>query len=231
MAQQHGKAKVNGGAKMVAPVLKKHRVVVVDDHVSVREMVGTVLHLDGRYEVVGEAGTGWEALKVCAKVKPDLAIVDLVLPELSGVEVVRRMRSGVPNVRVIVYSGTVHATLAAEALKAMPHGYVHKQDSLATLRDAVRTVAEGSCYFCGFAATLLHSPPQTDKDFASLTECEKVVLQMVAEGWQTKEIAGRLNVSGKTVERHRMHLMKKLERRDVAGLTRVAVKHGLVLPE
>jgi len=209
----------------------KVRLVMADEHISVREMTAAALHLEGCYEVVGHARTGWEAVEVCGRLRPDVAIVDLLLPGLNGAEVVRRIRTELPETRVLVYSGKVHTTLAAEALRAKPHGYVQKQDTLETLRAGVRAVAQGQCFFTGFAAGLLHEPPERDRQFASLSERERVVLQMVAEGWQTKEIAVRLGIAPKTVEHHRASLMGKVERRDVAGLTRFAMKVGLVPPE
>lgn len=210
---------------------KSCRVVLIDDHVSVRELVASLLLKEGNYELVGQARTGWEGIKLCEKTRPDLAIVDLLLPELNGVEVVRKIRNSWPQTRVMIYSGTSHVALATEALQARPHGYVQKQDSLSIFRDGVRTVAEGRDYFCGFASKLMHLTIERDLDIASLSERERIVLQMVAEGWQTKEIAERLHLSPKSVERDRTVLMKKLNRRDVAGLTRIAIKHGLVLPE
>src|SRR5947207_15404087 len=118
----------------------KNRVVVVDDHASIRQMLGMVLAREGPYEMVGEAGTGFEALKVCRKLKPQLVVLDLVLPELSGVEVLRSLRGEMPESRCMVYSGALNRALIVEALQARPHGFVHKTDALSTFCEALRAV-------------------------------------------------------------------------------------------
>src|SRR6187402_1728899 len=109
----------------------KNRVVVVDGHVSIRQMLALVLNAEGPYEVVGEAGTGFEALKVCRKWKPQLVILDLALREMNGVEVLRTLRNELRETRFMVYSGTPCRELIVEALQARPHGFVHKSDALA----------------------------------------------------------------------------------------------------
>ena len=206
----------------------KTRVVVVDDHVSVRQMLGVVLEREGLYEVVGEAGTGFEALKVCRKMKPRLIILDLVLPELSGVEVLRTLRAEMRDARIMVYSGTLSRALIVEALQARPHGFVHKTDALPTFCEALRAVSGGCSYFTPFATKFMDEERGVSATASVLTERERAVLQMVAEGRSNKEMAERLVLSAKTVEHHRAHVMEKLGVRDVAGLTRVAIRQGLV---
>src|SRR4051812_14555613 len=159
----------------------KTRVVVVDDHVSIRQMLGLVLEREGPYEVVGEAGTGFEALKVCRKLKPRLIILDLVLPELSGVEVLRTLRAEMRDARVMVYSGTLSRVLIVEALQARPHGFVHKTDALATFCEALRAVAGGCSYFTPFATKFMDEERGISATASVLTERERAILQMVAE--------------------------------------------------
>jgi DNA-binding NarL/FixJ family response regulator len=206
----------------------KTRVVIVDDHVSIRQMLGLVLEREGPYEVVGQAGTGFEALKVCRKVKPRLVILDLVLPELSGVEVLHTLRAELRESRFMVYSGTMSRVLIVEALQARPHGFVHKTDALPTFCEALRAVAGGCSYFTPFATKFMDEERGASATASLLTERERAVLQMVAEGRSNKEMAERLVLSAKTVEHHRAHVMEKLGVRDVAGLTRVAIRQGLV---
>src|SRR5688500_2588239 len=102
----------------------KTHVVVVDDHASIRQMLGIMLTREGPYEMVGEAGTGFEALKICRRLKPRLVILDLILPELNGVEVLRTLREELLDTHFLVYSGTVRAEVVIEALQARPHGFV-----------------------------------------------------------------------------------------------------------
>jgi DNA-binding NarL/FixJ family response regulator len=210
----------------------KTSVVLIDNQASVRQMLALLLTSESGYEVTGEARTGLEALKVCSSKRPMLVIVELQLPEMSGVDVVLRLREQMRQVRVLVYSGAQHRELTLAALRARPHGFVHKEDSLATLREALKAVSAGCSYFTPFAGRLLDdSLAAPASGWERLTKRERVVLQMVAEGKTSKEVADRLVISPKTVEHHRANLMQKLGRRDVAGLTRDAVRHGLVSVE
>lgn len=209
----------------------KTRVVVVDDHVSIRQMLAVVLAREGPYEVVGEAGTGPEALKVCRKLKPQLVVLDLLLPEMSGVDVLRTLRTELWETRFMIYSGTLNRALVAETLQARPHGFVHKEDSLPTFREALRAVVGGCSYFTPLATRLMDEQRQTNGAVMQLSERERGVLQMIAEGLCNKEMAVRMGIAPKTVERHRAQVMQKLGMHDIATLTRHAVRLGLVTVE
>lgn len=211
----------------------KKRIVIVDDHTSVREMLGCVLSqpLNSLYEVVGEAGTGLEALKVCTAQRPDLVVLDLHMPEMSGSEVLRRLGSTLPRTRVLVYSGTGNQRLIIETLKLRPNGFVGKAESLHVLLEAITAVAVGGTYLTSFATGLLSDFQWGSGVADTLSSREREVLQMVAEGRSSKEIATCLSIAVKTVEHHREHLMTKLHVRDVASLTRCAVSLGLVSVE
>jgi len=209
----------------------KTRVVVIDDHASIRQMVAMVLAREGPYEVVGEAGTGFEALKVCRKLKPQLVVLDLVLPELNGVEVLRTLRPEMRDSRFMVYSGTVNRALIVEALQARPHGFVHKSDALATFCEALRAVTGGCCYFTPFGTKLMDEDRYASTAASALTDRERAVLQMIAEGMSNKQMASRFSIAAKTVEHHRAQVMRKLGMHDVATLTRYAVRLGLVTVE
>lgn len=209
----------------------KYRVVVVDDHASIRQMLGIILAQEGPYEIVGEAGTGFEALKACRKAKPHLVILDLILPELNGVEVLRTLRAEMRDVRFMVYSGTLNRSLIVEALQVHPHAFVHKTDALATFREALRAVTGGCSYFTPFATKLMDDDRQNGPSSTRLTERERAILQMIAEGMSNKEMASRFSIAPKTVEHHRAQVMQKLDMHDVATLTRYAVRLGLVSME
>lgn len=204
----------------------KTRVVLVDDHVSLRQMLAAILIREDEYEVVGQAGSGLEALRVCREVPHELVILDLLLPELCGMQVLRRLRAELPRTRVIIYSGTLNQMQIVQTLRLRPHGFVEKTDSLQTLREALRAVAAGRAYFSRFASSLLADVQ--DAIFLDLTHREQEVLQLVAESRSSKEIAARLGLAVKTVENHRAHLMEKLHLHDVAALTRYALRTGLV---
>lgn len=207
----------------------KKRIVIVDDHTSVRDMLACILANDSNYEIVGHASTGLAGMKVCASLRPDVAVLDLLLPELCGVELTRRLLADQPGIRVLVYSGTVNPVLIIDALKCRPHGFVAKSDTLQTFRDALAAVCAGRSYFTPFATTLLYESMASPHGAPiHLSGREREILQLVAEGRSSKEIANVLGSAVKTVENQRAHLMEKLHMHDIASLTRYAVKLGVV---
>jgi DNA-binding NarL/FixJ family response regulator len=206
----------------------KVRVAIVDDHAAVRQMLALLLEREGNYEICGEAGTGFEALKMVRKAKPRVLILDVLLPELNGVEVLRALRVEKCDSRILLFSGTMNRDLIVEALQARPHGFVHKQEPLPIFREALRAVGNGSGYFTPFASDLLNEARGGRAGWDALSSRERAILQMIAEGRANKEIALLLCISPKTVEHHRSHLMEKLGLHDVASLTRCAVRRGLV---
>ena len=207
----------------------KTSVVLIDDHVSVRQMLAGVLARDGAYSVVGEAATGFEALKACRRFRARLVVLELVIPELNGVELIRALRREMSETRVLIYSRTENREIIVEALRARPHGFVHKTDALATFTEALGAVTRGCSYFTPFATRLFDSVGA--EAWPPLSGRERAVLQMIAEGLSSKEMAYRLEIAPKTVEHHRSHLMEKLDVHHVAGLTRYAMKLGLVATE
>jgi DNA-binding NarL/FixJ family response regulator len=208
--------------------MMKKRIVIVDDHASVRDMLVCVLRRDNMYDVVGEAGTGLQAMELCSRLHPDLVIVDLMLPELCGAEVLRRLRTELPETRTLVYTGTLNELMVAEAMRSRPNGFVEKSDTLAVLRDAMAAVLSGGSFFSQSAARYLHRSLPLKGAAGLLTGREREVLQLIAEGKTGKHISERMGVSMKTVENHRQNLMEKLGIHDVAGLTRYAVSKGMV---
>lgn len=209
----------------------KKRVLVVDDHTSVREMLVVLVGRWERFEVVGQAGSGLTALTLCRCLHPDLMILDLLLPELAGLEVLRRIAAIQPRVSVLIYSGTCNQSLLNDVLKERPDGFVSKGEPLKTLRDAAETVAEGGRYFSPSAMPFLFEKPLQRDPGPDLSPREREVLQLVAESGSSKEIASRLGICVKTVENHRSRIMEKLNLHDVASLTRYAMRCGLVALE
>ncbi|MEO6742497.1 MAG: response regulator transcription factor [Chthoniobacteraceae bacterium] len=204
------------------------RVVLVDDHVSVREMLRVVLGIEGGYEIVGEATGGIEALKVCRATRPALVVLDLALPELSGTHLLRLLQRESWDVRVLVYTGATDQQMMREALAESPHGFVRKEDSLAELRTALKAVVTGARHLSPWTSRLL--PQKADEAMRKLTATERAILHMVAEGLQTKEIADAMGSTVKTVEHHRQHLRDKLGLHDAVGLTRFAMQQRLLSP-
>jgi DNA-binding NarL/FixJ family response regulator len=209
----------------------KKRIVIADDHVSIRDMLVWILVREPAYEVVGSVGSGLEALKVCGVHRPDLLILDLSLPCISGPEVLRRIRRIAPETRVLVYSGTCSVALIRDALMEHPHGYVEKLEGLTILRRAIAAVAGGGSYYSAMAHHILCESVRGSAAPSSLSPREREVLQMIAEGRSSKEISSLLELALKTVENHRANLMAKLTMHDVATLTRYAAGRGMVALE
>jgi len=201
------------------------RVIIVDDHVAIRKMLVVFLRRETGYEVIGETGSGLEALSLCAELGPDLVILDLMLLELSGAEVIHRIREQSPGTRVLIYSGTQNLAAIRRCLQAEPDGFVEKFDDINVLREGLKSVAAGRKYFTALPAGLLNKLRYEKLD---LTEREVEILQLIAEGQFSKEIASRLQISFKTVENHRASLMHKINARNMADITRYAMRAGLI---
>ncbi len=201
------------------------RVIIVDDHVAIRKMLVVFLRRETGYEVVGETGSGLEALSLCAELRPDLVILDLMLLELSGAEVIHRIREQSPNTKVLIYSGTQSLAAIRRCLQAEPDGFVEKFDDINILREGLKSVTSGRKYFTALPAGLLNKLRYEKLD---LTDREIEILQLIAEGQFSKEIASRLQISFKTVENNRSSLMHKINARNMADITRYAMRAGLI---
>jgi DNA-binding NarL/FixJ family response regulator len=204
----------------------KKRIMLVDDHLAFRQMMARVLSAEQIYEIVGEADDGFLALEICKRNTPEVVVLELVLPGLYGKEVLRRIRTRFPQVRVLVFSDTQNRMLILEALRCRPHGFVDKRESLNTFLDALRAVSAGRLYFSSCTAEF-HSE-SLGGNSSRLTPRELEVLQLVAESRSSKDIASRLGLAPKTVENHRAKVMEKLNLHSVAALTRFAVTQGIV---
>jgi DNA-binding NarL/FixJ family response regulator len=214
---------------VMAPV----RVLLADDHALVRSgLRALVEHLPGT-EVVGEAADGREALAVIEQERPDVVLMDVTMPELSGLEAAERVRERFPDVRILIVSMHANPMYVSRALQVGASGYVLKTADAGELEEAVRRVSRGLTYLCPAAARALEKARErgAEGEEPALTPRQREILQLVAEGHSTRKIAGKLGLSVKTVETHRAHLMERLGIRDVAGLVRYAVRVGLVSPD
>lgn len=208
------------------------RVLLADDHAIVREGLRALLEREPDMAVVAEAGDGREALRLAQETRPDVAAMDLSMPLLNGLEAARQMASWERGPRSILLTMHAEDRYVLEALRAGVRGYVLKKQAAADLVRAIREVASGSAYLSpgisiAVADAIRSSGPPPE---ASLTAREREVLQLVAEGKTTKEIAGILGVSVKTADAHRTRLMQKLNIHDIAGLTRFAIRQGVIQP-
>lgn len=211
------------------------RIVLADDHRIVRQGLRTLLESQGGFRVVGEAADGEEAVEAAAALAPDVVLMDICMPRLSGIEATRRIAKATHPPRVLVLSMLEARSYVEEAFRAGAMGYVVKSAPPSDLTAAIEAVRSGSSYL---SPAVTHqvldtiAPPEGAKapQRATLTEREREVLQLIAEGYSSREIADRIQLSCKTVETHRANLMDKLAIHKVAGLVRFAMRAGLVSP-
>jgi DNA-binding NarL/FixJ family response regulator len=204
----------------------KRKVVIVDHHEAVRELLCRYLESSSEYAVVGQAGTGLEAMRLLKRTSANVVIIDLVLPELCGHEVISRLRREIPELRIVVFTGASDTNVLASALRSDPDGIVHKSEPLEILLSALRTVSYGGRFFSPKANHYVTHSELRQAQALSTREIE--VMQSIAEGKSNKEIGRLLGVATKTVDNHRTRLMQKLGVHNAASLTLAAVQMGVV---
>jgi DNA-binding NarL/FixJ family response regulator len=210
------------------------RILLADDHRILRQGLRGLLAGEKDFEVVAEAENGRAAVEMAERLVPHVVVMDIGMPDLNGIDATRQIMERVPSVRVIALSAYADRRLIAEILKAGASGYLLKESAFEELAEAIRTAAAKKVYLSPkIAAELVDDYVRMAKDpgpsvFESLSPREREVLQLIAEGHSTKEVARILKVSVKTVETHRRQLMNKLELFSVAELTRYAIREGLI---
>ncbi|HEX4772893.1 MAG TPA: response regulator transcription factor [Bryobacteraceae bacterium] len=205
------------------------KILLADDHTIVRQGLKLILSAQPDLEVVGEAANGREAVELVQKLKPDVVLMDVAMPELNGIEATRRMMEVNSRVKILVLSMHKESVYVREILKAGARGYILKDAIDSELLNAVRSVARGDGYISPAVSGALLSDYRKDvTDPADLlTKREREVLQLIAEGKTNKEIATRLNLSVYTVDSHRGKIMEKLNLHSTGELVRFAIKNGL----
>lgn len=206
------------------------RILLVDDHTIVRQGLKLILSAQTDLQVVGEAANGREAVDLVQKLKPEVVLMDVAMPDLNGIEATRRIVEANPRLRVLVLSMHKEAVYVREILRAGARGYILKDAIDTELLNAVRSVARGDGYISpAVSGALLSDYRQNVTDpIDLLSGREREVLQLIAEGKTNKEIATRLNLSVYTVDSHRGKIMEKLNLHSTGELVRFAMKHGLV---
>jgi RNA polymerase sigma factor (sigma-70 family) len=208
------------------------RVIVADDHHLVRQGIRALLEKARDIQVVGEAADGVEALQLVRDLRPDVLVMDIVMPRLSGTQALEQLRTTRPGTRVVILSMYSDETIVREAIRNGARGYLLKRSVAEELLLAVRAANEGEIYLSPPVSSMLLSDSPSDgrknDPLDVLTPREREVLKLVAEGMTNNAIAQELTISEKTVEKHRANLMQKLNVHDVAGLVRLAIKCGLV---
>lgn len=211
------------------------RVVLADDHAMIREGVRHVLAATPGFQVVGEAASGREAVEVAERTQPDVVVLDISMPEGTGLEVLGDLKRRAPASRVLVLSVHEDTEYVLQSVRAGASGYLRKDTTPADLRQAVKAIAAGNGWFSPEIARHLTAAIQSDTpapasaaDQSPLTAREREVLVCIARGLTNKETAGQLGISSRTVETHRDNLMRKLGIHTVAGLTKYAIDAGLL---
>jgi len=212
-------------------------VVLADDHELFRAGIRSLMQAFDDIEIVAEASNGREALRLCQAHCPDVALMDIMMPELNGLDATARLAANLPQTRTIILSMNANEEYVLQALRCGASGYLLKNTSPSELEQAIRAVARGETYLSPaiskhlIAAYLQRVGGETTGLFERLTPRQREVLQLVAEGDTTNEIAGKLSLSVKTVEMHRSQLMAALDIHDIAGLVRYAIRMRLITPE
>jgi DNA-binding NarL/FixJ family response regulator len=207
------------------------RVLLAEDHQLVRQGLRSLLEPEG-FQVVAEAADGHEALRLCEELRPDVAVLDLGMPLMNGIDAARAMQKVTPRTRTILLTMHGESHYVLEAMRAGVRGYLLKTKAASDLVQAIREVASGSIYLSpGISESVVQAClGKTAPTEEQLTLRESQVLQLIAEGKTTKEIAGVLGISAKTAECHRTRLMKKLGLHETASMVRYAIRRGLVQP-
>lgn len=209
------------------------RILLADDHTVLRESLAAVLRTSNDCVVIGEASDGIEAIERAMTLRPDVAVVDISMPRLSGIEVTRRIVTQMPRTRVLVLTMHEEEEYVLHMVRAGAAGYLIKRAATSELLAAVRTIAAGGVHFGAHAAKALamqlqHPEALSEDPYGALSPREREVMHLVVEGLSTKEIARKLGITVKTAENHRCRILDKLDVRNSTELVRYAMRKRLV---
>lgn len=215
------------------------KVLLADDHTLVRAGLRSLIDGFEGFCVIAETGDGREAVRLTRQLQPDIALLDISMPGLNGLDAAALIARETPDARVVILSMHTAETYVLEALRAGAVGYVVKDAAVDEMERALRAVQKGERWLSPSVSRhlldeylrLARGQPMTGSGIEALTPRQREILQLIAEGHSTREIADRLTISIKTVETHRAQIMERLNIRDVAGLTRFALRAGLIDPE
>lgn len=213
--------------------MKPIRVLVADDHTILREGIVALLEGSGECQVMAQASDGLQAVELALKTRPDVLVVDISMPGLGGIEVVRRLSKDLDPARILVLTMHAEEEYVVHVVRAGASGFLLKDSPGSEMLAAVRALAAGRGYFGAHASRVLAQQMQQpkaalDDPYRDLTPREREVFHLIVEGLTTKEIARKLDTSVKTAENHRSRVLGKLDARNTAELVRYAVKHGLL---
>jgi DNA-binding NarL/FixJ family response regulator len=216
--------------------MKRIAVLLVEDHIVVRQGLRLLIEADGDIEIIGQAKTGREAVRMARDLRPDVIVMDIAMPLLNGLQATRQILKNFPETKVLVLSAHSEPEYVEQVVEAGARGYLVKQASGEVVAQAIRELQKGKTFFGPAMAKRLKAEYHKSPDGAGLrkksspllTSREAELLQLIAEGHVNKQIASELGISIKTVEKHCQHLMEKLNIHDIAGLTRFAIAKGII---
>jgi DNA-binding NarL/FixJ family response regulator len=215
---------------------KRISVLLAEDHTIVRQGLRLLIETDGDIEIVGEAKTGREAILLNDKLRPEIIVMDIAMPLLNGLQATRQILKTFPKTKILILSAHSDPEYVEQVVKSGARGYLIKQSSAEMVATAIRDLHKGRSFFGSSIMKRLQREYQNSpsgvglekKGATDLTSREAELLQLIAEGHVNKQIASELGISIKTVEKHRQHLMEKLNIHDIAGLTRFAISAGVI---
>ena len=216
--------------------MDKIKIIIADDHATVRGGFKYALETDENFEVIGEAGSGKELIDINRKLKPDVIVVDVNMPNLSGIEAIREIRKEDKKVKILVITMHQNENYIRDAFKAGINGYLFKMAKIEEFLEAVNTVAQGKEYFGETVSRTLmkkylaasHSQRSNDKREIFLTDREKEILKLIAEGFTSQEIGEKLFLSHYTIENHRKNMIQKMGLKNTTVLVKYAIEHGII---
>ena len=216
-------------------VMKSISILLVDDHNVVRQGLRALLSAEPDIDIVGEAATGWQALRLAKELHPEIVIMDLAMPGLNGLEATRQILSVLPQTKILVLTSYDNDEYVTQMVEAGVAGYLNKQTAAHDLVRAIREVHKGNAFFSPSVARRLRDRSRANEGRGrlavksnELTARELQVLRLIAQGFANKQMAAELGISVKTIEKHRQHVMKKLGIHEIAGLTRYAAEKGMI---
>ncbi|MEH6570368.1 MAG: response regulator transcription factor [Halioglobus sp.] len=211
---------------------RKTRILLAEDHEVMRAALRSLLDAREDLMVVGEAGNGREMMGLIEKSAPDVVVMDINMPELNGIEATRQLHSRFPHIKVLGLSVHVKGRMVAEMINAGARGYVPKNSAASELLEAIHTIMRGKMYLSpdvlGDFVESQNRAASGKTALAKFTERERQVLQLLAEGYASKEVAAKLSLGVPTIHSHRQHIMQKLNARGIADLVRYAIREGII---
>lgn len=217
--------------------MKKLRILIADDHGMIRQGIRALIKTKSNWELCCEVENGRKAVELAIQMRPDIAVLDITMPELNGLEATRRIRTALPNTQVLILTMHDSEALAREVLGAGARGYLLKNDAPELLPQAIEALADGRTYFTSAVSEVVlggYANPPSEDDGQPLkrriTPREREIIQLLAEGKSNKQIADLLGITFNTVETHRKHVMGKLKIRTIGELIRYAIRNKLADP-